>query len=1730
MAPVGAFWALLRKNYAIFRSKTVSNITMLYIFPVFLIFSGLQLRQNEITGFETGVGRPQQLDLDLSKFSGASTLVFADDRAPDRRNPGLQTIVDAFQKFLGARGVSLHVATSGLDLLRECSPTPPTYKPTRSCWAGVTFTNLANENGQQWNYTLSFDSKAILPKVAEKYNVNKDLGLYPNAGLAQLQILLDRVLLRLSANVSTESATVNARLDAWEGAAVNNVQILSKTLADQLRPFYGNVKVLGAIVVLAAFLPHVSWMAINMLLEKEANIKEAMVIMGMQEWMYTASWILSALAFSSFSFVLSGVAFWFLSFPSSSLVVCIVFILVAGSALLAFTLTTTVLLTKARMAGLIATSLTLVCGQKALTRNPNSIASVVAANTTTGMPLLAMSAALPSGLIIFGIRLLASAEDNTTPVTLSNLTDSTLSDDKLSMMALILAGLISFLFHILLTLLLEKVVVPFLNDPARFLKGLTDRAADEDLATENPGLNPRLVEESGGESKPTISLRGLTKRYPGSPVKSVDGLSLEMYENQVLCLLGRNGCGKSSRSFRFFAFVVVMADGVEPATIGMLSGLIDPSGGDAVIHGRSIKSAGRTSVGFCPQQNILWEDLSVYETLMVYAGIKGVPSGQIDAEIDSWLEVVGIPEKRSSAVKTLSGGQKRKVCLCIAFMGGSKVVFLDEPTAGVDPFSRRSMWEIVAKNKSGRTIILTTHFLDEADILGDRIAIMDLGALKALGTSTFLKDSFNVGYRLAITLETEDSGSPSAAAASVRSTISQFIPQAREQNATLPEMSFNIPLSANNKFSSLFAALEQPSAGVKDFDLAMSTLDDVFLKLVNEAVDEDLLQPLVKRSHSIVERARLRPSGPSVDSVTALEKGHFYENFRAVDFAREDVDKPIPSPAEAFTKPRRPSFVVQFFALLRKRFFLSIRDLRFTLVPLFMCAGLCIGIYELGKKSERITCPAGDISIETFRLTPISQALTTNSLLADAVAGFAVGGDVFVAAVAAKWASAASPVSKINVTSKIPTVGSLQDLLASDRIAFNTLASVVFTDRKPDGAVVGATIVHDEMKNFSTPLAVNVLSNAVWASSAGADASRPLIEMAMQPWPALRVLTNANGDFNFGLFSGFLAMVGWPICITVLAGIWVVREKELGAKDQQRYSGVSGFAYWSSSIVFDAVQVAILSVAVAGVFHATPGFLFPFALTFVTFFAIGLSICLFSGIFSFMFTKPASSIIGMFMYLITSAYVGAISWFLTLSTTDQNPFEKAEKVEYVAMFFSPSFTAWHSVFYGANVLYMQCNNNYDLGQPTSNTLEVESKMWDLKVMGTPLLIVLGQIVVLSVVIGILESWPAISAFFRSTRLEPPIKYAAAWNDPNLQPKSPSVLEEEATLLGGGPLVNTAMVLKRLLKVYRSGWKRSTNFAVRDVTFSILKNECFVLLGTNGAGKTSTLKMACGQSHPTSGQIELPGKTMSKNLSSIQRIIGVTPQFDALWPSLTVREHMQLYCDFRGVPASSRKAVVEYLIDSLDLRIHERKRSAELSGGNRRKLSLAIALIGAPDVVILDEPSTGMDPSSKRKMWKVILELRSRLSMILTTHSMEEAEALANKYKEYAASRIGVMVTGRLVALGTQRRLQQEHSNAYQIQVRCASADGAATFVTALRSRLPHGSNLAVLEQHIGTVRLEVKKQLEGPVQRVPVLKLSELFEAVESINAACGVLDYQIGNTSLEQIFLRLAAADSHRG
>lgn len=333
-----------------------------------------------------------------------------------------------------------------------------------------------------------------------------------------------------------------------------------------------------------------------------------------------------------------------------------------------------------------------------------------------------------------------------------------------------------------------------------------------------------------------VEIRNLIKKWPNGEV-AVRDVSFKAYRGQVTALLGHNGAGKST-------------------IFGCLTGFFTPTSGDIRI------GDGNEKIGYCPQWDPLFPLLTVEEHLRFYGTLK---TGEkvSEVEIDEVLKEIDLTYARNYRGMNLSGGMKRKLCVGMAMIGQSRVLLLDEPTAGMDPLARKGVLDIVEHVKTHRTVILTTHYMDEADLLSDRIIIMAKGELICNGTSNFLKSKFGVGFVLSIAFDSEmtDSRNLEELATKILDIAEKYCPGSKIEGVIAIQFKIVLPHKAQRSFAPLFEELERRRAELRinAFGIGINNLEQVFIK-VTDFADPEANTHTTERVNELLEVRTARKS------------------------------------------------------------------------------------------------------------------------------------------------------------------------------------------------------------------------------------------------------------------------------------------------------------------------------------------------------------------------------------------------------------------------------------------------------------------------------------------------------------------------------------------------------------------------------------------------------------------------------------------------------------------------------------------------------------------------------------------------------------------------------------------------------------------------------------------------------------------------------------------------------
>ncbi|KAK4485684.1 hypothetical protein RD792_008328 [Penstemon davidsonii] len=314
----------------------------------------------------------------------------------------------------------------------------------------------------------------------------------------------------------------------------------------------------------------------------------------------------------------------------------------------------------------------------------------------------------------------------------------------------------------------------------------------------------------------------------------------------------------------------------------------------------------------------------------------------------------------------------------------------------------------------------------------------------------------------------------------------------------------------------------------------------------------------------------------------------------------------------------------------------------------------------------------------------------------------------------------------------------------------------------------------------------------------------------------------------------------------------------------------------------------------------------------------------------------------------------------------------------------------------------------------------------------------------------------------------------------------------------------AIICDNLKKVYPGRDGNPEKFAVRGLSLALPQGECFGMLGPNGAGKTSFISMMIGLTKPSSGTAYIEGLDILSDMDRIYTSMGVCPQHDLLWGNLTGKEHLLFYGRLKNLKGAALTQAVEESLKSVNLFYGgvADKKAGKYSGGMKRRLSVAISLIGDPKVVYMDEPSTGLDPASRNLLWALVKQAKQNRAIILTTHSMEEAEHLCD--------RLGIFVDGSLQCVGNPKELKARYGGSYVFTM-TTSSNHEKEVENMVLNLSPNANRIYQIS---GTQKFELPKH---------EIKIADVFQAVENAKSKFTVQAWGLADTTLEDVFIKVA-------
>ncbi|XP_071071140.1 ATP-binding cassette sub-family A member 13 [Dasypus novemcinctus] len=1206
---------------------------------------------------------------------------------------------------------------------------------------------------------------------------------------------------------------------------------------------------------------------------------------------------------------------------------------------------------------------------------------------------------------------------------------------------------------------------------------------------------------------PGVALVSVTKEYGGSKA-AVRDLTLTFHRDQITALLGTNGAGKTT-------------------IMSMLTGLYPPTSGTIFIDGKNLRTdlaSIRRELGVCPQHDVLFDHLTVLEHLLLFGSIKAplwTPK-ELHQQINKTLQDVELTQHQHKQIRALSGGMKRKLSIGIAFLGTSKTVVLDEPTSGVDPCSRRSIWDILLKYREGRTVIFTTHHLDEAEVLSDRVAVLQRGQLRCCGPASCLKEAYGQGLSLTLTkqpsvLETHDPKD----IARIKALIQLYIPQAFLKDSSGRELRFTIPKDADKTcFKGLFQALDENlhHLHLTGYGISDTTLEEVFLML---------LQDPQKKSHVT--------AGTEAEPKSHKPLGHSpaYVCLRKCGSLICIMPSMLPPPRMGGCQ----LLYAQAAALLRTRLRRTLRAWRGALsglllpalfvalaMALFMVRPLPVeypplrlapGHYEREEayffSSESKGMDLAHVLLRKFgdqdllcdKLTPDPK--NSSCWHTDPLPHSGFQGSCGCLKCPNGSARASYLKNSLGHTLLNLSAFDVEEYLLrpSEKPRLGGWSFAIQGGERPKPVGLsgneGRTLscVWYNQKGFhSLPSYLNHLNNLILWRHLPPSADWRQYGITLYSHPYGGALLNEDKILESIRQCGvaLCIVLGFSI-LSASIGSSVVKDRVTGAKRLQHLSGLGYRTYWVTNFLYDMLFYLVsvcLCVAIIVAFQLT-AFTFRENLA-----ATALLLALFgyatipwmyllSGIFS-------SSDVAFISYISLNFIFGLCTMLMTIMPRLLAIISKAQNLQNIYDILKWVFTIFPQFCLGQGLIELCYNQiKYDLTHnfgvdPYVSPFEMNFLGWifmELALQGTVLLF-----------LRILLHWDLLR---QSRSHSVPRDTIKSSKDIDVEKEQVRVFE--------GRTEGDILVLHNLSKSYPSLFKKTT--AVQEISVGIPKGECFGLLGVNGAGKSTTFKMLTGDIPPTSGHavIRIPtgGKVDLSSARAAGVLIGYCPQRDALDELLTGWEHLQYYCSLRGIPKQCIPEVAGDLVRRLRLEAHADKRVGTYSGGTKRKLSTALALVGKPGILLLDEPSSGMDPCSKRHLWKTIMkEVQEGCAAVLTSHSMEECEALC--------TRLTIMVDGSFRCLGSPQHIKNRFGDGYTVKIWLHKAANQPDMISdCLKLNFP---GIQFKGQHLNLLEYHVPKRWGC---------LADLFKILENNKSFLTIKHYSINQTTLEQVFINFA-------
>jgi len=800
-------------------------------------------------------------------------------------------------------------------------------------------------------------------------------------------------------------------------------------------------------------------------------------------------------------------------FAKSSLAILLVFNILTGLSLSSFSIFGAAFFHKAQLSGIVTTIVSLLL----------AVLAQVLVNSTSGAVAI-LSLLFPPMNYTFFTILMARWERQDLPTNLVKSAPENWS----------LPGIAFFVF-----LIIQIMVFPILG-------ALVERSL---YGTASKG---RQLSSEAERSQAAVQLSGYTKHYRPSwwaqniatrfgkskeTVVAVDDLDLTVPQGQIMVLLGANGSGKST-------------------TLEAIAGLNTVTSGTVAVDGFG-------GLGICPQRNVLWDDLTTFEHVRIFNRLKSTGNPSTNQEINDLLKDCDLDRKVGARARHLSGGQKRKLQLSMMFTGGSKVCCVDECSSGVDALARKKLWSILLNERGKRTIIFTTHFLDEADLLSDQIAILSKGALKAQGSSPELKHRLGQGFRVHVyKVPGEAISLPSVEGIQTKELMDQII-------FTLPE---------SKQAADFIQQLE--THGIKNYEISSPTIEEVFF---NVAETMEVPPSLQRAANGLPPVSTAVESKNSDEVVTAMEK---------------PTSLAVSDQVMKLQTGKRISIMRQAMTLFRKRWTVLQRNY-LPSVAAFLIPVIAAGLVTLFLK--------GFTAIGCSPTQQTSQS-DINSLLTQVDYDIVVGPTSKLTPESLTRIEATLPGGNSTGRSNgqgLSTLASSVHTLDGTLDDFNNYISQNYANVTPGGFYIGDGVSTFAYKGNADLYPATITQNLLDTLALNISISSQY-QAFDTPWTP-----GVGNTLQLVVYFG-LAMSAYP----AFFALYPTLERLRNVRQLHYSNGVRSVCLWSAYLTFDFMIVLAVSVLSIVIFRGVSDAWYHAEYLFVVFFCYGIASTLFSYVVS----------------------------------------------------------------------------------------------------------------------------------------------------------------------------------------------------------------------------------------------------------------------------------------------------------------------------------------------------------------------------------------------------------------------------------------------------------------------------------------------------------------------------------